>query len=306
VQRLSLDRSDALAALVSAKGKLLTERSKRKRPGLDDKVLTSWNGLTIGGLARAGMQLGEPQWIRSAQECADFLRTEVWNGSRLMATWTGGRARHEGYLDDYANLINGLLVLLSAEWREQDAAFALALADTVAENFHDASNGGFYFTAHDHESLIYRPKPTMDDAQPPGNGSIAEALLRLGHLFGEPRYLDLAAGTLSWAREQMNRYPAGHCTMISALALEHVGLEQIIIRGPRGSIGEWLAVSRAGYHPARASFAISWEETRTLPAYLPRLVSADVKSRVLAYRCEGMSCSMPIESLEAFKLALSP
>jgi uncharacterized protein YyaL (SSP411 family) len=267
-------------------------------------VLTSWNGLAVAGLSQAGVRLDRSDWIDAAAHCADFLRENVWNGKRLHATWKDGRARFDGYLDDYANLLTGLLALLSARWREADAAFARELAEAVIDRFMDEENGGFYFTAHDHESLIYRPKPTMDDAQPPGNGTIAEALIRMGHLFGEPRYLDAAATVFQWANEQMARYPAGHCTMISALELQARGLDLVLIRGPAELLGDWLKVSRSGFRPARATFAIPYEGTTTLPAYLPRLVSTDMTERVVAYRCEGMSCSLPIESLEAFRQAV--
>jgi uncharacterized protein YyaL (SSP411 family) len=265
VERLSLTREDADAMLASARAKLLVARSERVPPGLDDKVLTGWNGLVISGLARAGMVLDRSDWIDAAKQCVDFLESNVWDGKRLKATWTEGRARFDGYLDDYANLLAGLIDLLSAEWRESDAAFARSLADTVIERFFDADRGGFYFTAHDHESLIYRPKPTMDDAQPPGNGTVADALLRLGHLFGETRYLEAANATLDWARDQVIRYPAGHCTLISAMELDQTGMDLILIRGPADLIGEWLAA---------------------------------------AYRCQGLACGLPIESLEEFKKAL--
>ncbi|MCB1684456.1 MAG: thioredoxin domain-containing protein, partial [Pseudomonadales bacterium] len=301
VERLSLPRAEADAALASARSKMLAERDLRPRPGLDDKILTSWNGLTIRGLARAGMVLDEPSWIDRACECADFIRTSLWDGQRLSATWQQGRARHPGYLDDYANLLNGLLTLLGARWRETDAAFARALADAVIEQFYDTEQGGFFFTAHTHERLIYRPKPTLDDAQPPGNGVMAQVLMELGHLFGETRYLETAAATLDWAKGKMTQFPAGHCSLISALELELRGPEQIIIRGPADQLAPWLAVTRSGYKPWRSSFAIAYEDNRTLPAYLPRLTSADLRNRTVAYRCEGMSCSLPIESVEELK-----
>jgi uncharacterized protein YyaL (SSP411 family) len=306
VERLSLDREQADGALQSARAKLLAAREERVRPGLDDKVITSWNGLVIGGLARAGVVLDREDWIRAAQQCADFIRGSLWNGERLMATWKDGEAKYPGYLDDYANLANGLLSLLSADWREVDAAFVRALADAVLEHFHDQDRGGFYFTAHDHETLIYRPKPTVDDAQPPGNGTMAEVFIRLGHLFGETKYLDAAERTLAWAGEQMARYPAGHCSLINALELLQAGPEQILIRGPAAELGAWRQAGNSGYTPWRSVFAIPYENNETLPAYLPRLVSTDLSSRVVAYRCEGLSCSLPIESLDEFRDALSP
>ncbi|MGE0624952.1 MAG: thioredoxin domain-containing protein [Pseudomonadales bacterium] len=305
VSRLSLDRAVADAALASGRAKLLAERSTRPRPGLDDKVLTGWNGLAIEGLARAGLRLDRPDWIDAARQCADFLKANLWDGERLMATWSRGEARYAGYLDDYANLMNGLLALLAAGWRESDAEFLLTLVETALRRFHDDDRGGFYFTAHDQEALIYRPKPTLDDAQPPGNGAMAAALLRLGHLFGEPRYLDVAWETLDWASAQMRRYPAGHCTLLSALALSTAHPEQIILRGPREELSPWLAAARAGYRPARAVYAIPWDTTGRLPAYLPKLVSTELRASVVAYRCVGLACDAPITDLDAFKAALT-
>ncbi len=304
VQRLSMDRQEADAALASGRQKLLSARAERKAPGLDNKVLTSWNGLVISGLAKAGVVTGRADWIEAAARCVDFIRNSLWDGERLAATWTEGNVGSAGYLDDYANLLLSLSDLLSARWRAEDAQFALALADSALNHYQDVDQGGFYFTAHDHEDLIYRPKPTMDDAQPPGNGVMTEALIRLGHLFGKPRFLDAAAGTLSWAESQMRRYPAGHCTLLSALELDLVGPEQIIIRGGESEMAPWLELARTGYQPARAVFAIPWDVTEGLPTYLPRLVSAEQRGSVVAYRCAGMSCSLPITNLEEFKAAL--
>ncbi len=304
VERLSMDRAEADAVLASGRRKLLAARSERTAPGLDNKVLTSWNGLVIAGLAKAGTRSGRADWIAAAAGCVDFIRDSLWDGERLAATWVDGDARYAGYLDDYANLLLGLAALLAADWRTQDAQFARRLIETTLEHFEDKEQGGFFFTAHDHEALIYRPKPTLDDAQPPGNGAMAEALIRLGHLFGEPRYLDAAAATLRWAEPQIRRYPAGHCTLLSALELDLVGPEQIIIRGERAALAPWLEAARAGYHPARAVFGIPWEATDGLPAYLPKLVSAEQRAGVVAYRCAGMSCSLPITDLEVFKAEL--
>ena len=133
---------------------------------------------------------------------------------------------------------------------------------------------------------------------------MAEALIRLGHLFGEPRYLEAAARTFSWAESQIRRYPAGHCTLLSALELDLVGPEQIIIRGSEEAMAPWLDAARSGYQPARAVFGILWQVTDGLPAYLPKLVSAEQRASVVAYRCSGLSCSLPITSLDDFKATL--
>ncbi|MDH3644263.1 MAG: thioredoxin domain-containing protein, partial [Gammaproteobacteria bacterium] len=258
VERLSMTREDADALLASARAKLLTERDTRVRPGRDEKILTAWNGLAIKGLAKAGSRLGEPRWVDAAGQAADFLRENLMVDGTLFATWMG-EPRHPAYLDDYANLIDGLLALLASGWRDADARFALELADAALEQFYDAENGGFYFTAHDHETLIHRPKPTMDDALPPGNGVMVQVLSTLGHLFAEQRYLDAAHATLAWARPAMAQYPAGHCSLLSGLQMEMEPPQLVIIRGPEGADTDtWRQVLDQGYTPWRTAFIIPY------------------------------------------------
>ena len=183
VQRLSLSPESALETLTSARGKLLALRESRPAPAIDNKILTAWNAMTIKGLAKASLALNEPVWLSTAQRCADFIREQLFDGDTLYATWQG-EARFPAYLDDYANLIDALTTLLATDWRECDAAFARQLTDIALERFADPEDGGFFFTDSTDE-LFHRPKPTMDDATPPGNGVLANALIRLGHLFAD-------------------------------------------------------------------------------------------------------------------------
>ncbi|MEQ8858347.1 MAG: thioredoxin domain-containing protein [Pseudomonadales bacterium] len=294
--RLSLERALADALLDSARAKLLAAREQRVRPGLDDKILTAWNALAISGLAGAADRLQRPDWLRAAQDAVDFLRENAVLDGRLMAVWKDGRARFDAYLDDHAYLLDALLGLLSVAWRDRDLDFAISLADALLDRFEDPA-GGFFFTASDHERLIYRPKPTLDDAVPPGNGIAARALQQLGHLLAEPRYLEAADRTIDWAQGLMEKLPSGHCTLLTALEAAHRPPDLIVIRGPRDALGPWLERARAGYHPWRQVYAIPYDAER-LPPYLPRLVSADFAARPVAYRCEGAQCSLPIEDLD--------
>ena len=305
VQRLSLDPEDAAALLAAAKAKLFAERERRVPPGKDDKVLTAWNGLAIRGMAKAAARLGEPAWLASAQRAADFARERLWDGERLSATWRAGVAKHPAYLDDYANLLDGLLALLEVAWRDVDIAFAKALAEALLDHFQDADAGGFFFTAHDHETLIHRPKPTLDDAMPPGNGVAAGALTGLGHLLGEPRYLDAAATTLQALRGAMEQYPAGHCTLLGAVEAEVHPPEQIIVRGPAELLEPWLSAARGGYRPWRSVYGIPYADAGLVPSYLPRLVSAEKQAQVTAFVCTGLSCSAPIDTLAEFERAVA-
>ncbi|MCZ6616746.1 MAG: thioredoxin domain-containing protein [Gammaproteobacteria bacterium] len=304
VERLSLDRNQADVSLGEARAKLLEEREKRVLPGLDDKILSSWNGLAIKGLAKASSVLKNSTWLSQAQRATDFIRTNMWRDGVLFATWKDGSAKYPGYLDDYANLLDGLLTLLTTQWRDHDAQFAIELGDAVLEHFHDNHNGGFYFTSHRHEALIHRPKPTADDALPPGNGVIAIALAKLGHLFGETRYLAASTDTIRWARTAMEQYPAGHCTLLTALEAELAAPTQIIIRGPETQLTPWREAATTQYSPWRQCYALPYETANLLPDYLPKLIDAEMRQKTVAYLCSGLSCSLPIESLEALKQAL--
>ena len=308
VERLYLDEDQATVLLASAKAKLFAERAKRPPPGKDEKVLAAWNGLAIHGMAKAGVRLGESRWIQSAACAADFVRTRMVEDGRLFATWKEGNAKYPAYLDDYANMLHGVLSLLSAHWRDADLDFATFLGDELLERFRDPETGAFFFTAHDHEKLIHRPKPTADDAMPPGNGVAARALLGLGHLLGEPRYVDAAERTVDWARGFIAQHAASHSTLLTALEEYRYPAELVIVRGPRSSIGEWLAAARAGYRPSRAVYGIP-DDAERLPAYLPRpspvrLVSEHAASPISAFLCNGLQCSAPITEFAEFHKAV--
>ena len=304
VERLYLAPEDAERHLASAKAKLLAARAEREPPGRDDKVLASWNGLAIFGLAKAGMRLGEPAWLDSATRAADFVRTRMVEDGRLYATWKDGTVNYAGYLDDYANMMLGLLALLAARWRDEDMALATFLADELLNRFEDRDGGGFFFTAHDHERLIHRPKPTSDDALPPGNGSAARALFALGHLAGEPRYLDAAQRSLQWSRGFIEQHPASHCTLLTALEETVHPPQVVILRGPAADMDAWLDVARTGFRPWRTAYGIPYDAERA-PQYLPRLVSADTRARVSAFICSGLECGAPITDLAAFERAMA-
>ena len=111
----------------------------------------------IKGMATAGRILGDPELVGSAERALEFIRGTMWSGGRLHATYKDGRARFNGYLDDYACLADGVLALLASRWSARDLEFVIALADAMLDHFEDSENGGFFFTADDHERLIHRP-----------------------------------------------------------------------------------------------------------------------------------------------------
>ena len=284
-----LDPEDE-AKLESARAMLFAAREQRVRPGRDDKVLTSWNALMINGLTHAARIFKRTDWLRSAQAATDFLRHEHWCDGRLLATSKGGRAHLDAYLDDHAFLLAALLELMEAEYRPDDLSFAIDIAEALLARFEDTAAGGFFFTAHDHEKLIQRPKTGHDNATPSGNGVAARALQRLGHLLGEPRYLVAAERTLHCFWPQLTRSPSGFGSLLLALEESLLAVPIVILRGPTGGLAEWgesLAVQSQ-----RMVLALP-NSTHDLPPALAKPASDDVN----AWVCRGVSCLAPITDL---------
>ena len=294
--------SDALMAerLARAKRKLLAVRDKRVRPGRDEKILTSWNGLMLGAMARSGRRLARPELVDSAVRALDFIRESLWRSGRLLATIRDGDARLGGYLDDYVFLASGILELLQSRWRTEDLSFGLSLLDTLLDHFQDTERGGFYFTADDHEKLLHRGRPLMDDAIPSGNGVAARVLLALGHLVGETRYLEATDRLFQGLLPATERYPAGASALLEASESWEHGIQTIVIRGRGDELHRWSTATNQAYHPARQVFSIPTDESN-LPGLLANRAPRDC---TVAYVCKGFSCGPPIESLSELQREL--
>jgi uncharacterized protein YyaL (SSP411 family) len=295
-KELQLDVADITKQVDSARAKLLAIRSKRIWPGLDDKILTSWNALAIRGLAIAARSLDKPEFAAAADRALDFIRANLWKKGRLLATSKGGHSHLNAYLDDYAYLANALLEMLQLRWRNEDAAWLREILEAMLVHFEDRKLGAFFFTSDDHESLIHRSKSFSDDAIPAGNGIAARALLRAGYLFGETRWLDAAERTLRAGWLAINRFPHGHMSLLEALDEWLTPPEIVIVRGPEKEARAWQSELGKLYGPHRLTFAIP-SGLEGLDAALADKKAGDVTR---AYVCRGSTCSAPIESLPDF------
>ncbi|HUL92778.1 MAG TPA: thioredoxin domain-containing protein [Burkholderiales bacterium] len=279
--------------LASGRRKLFQAREKRVRPGRDEKVLVSWNALMIAGMARAAVVFGREDWLASAAKALGFIRGTMWKNGRLLATYKDGKAHLNAYLDDYAFLVAALLEMLQAQFDPEALAFAEDLADVLLEQFEDREKGGFFFTSHDHEKLIHRPKPGYENATPSGNGTAAFALQRLHYLTGEARYALAAERTLAQFHAELSEHPGGHATLLAALEEHQQPTRTVILRGPEGELRRWRRELAQRYAPQTMVIAIDDEATG-----LPPALAKPADSRVNAWVCEGTSCLPPIERLE--------
>ena len=286
--------------LAAARIKLFAAREKRVRPGRDEKILVSWNALAIRGMTHAGRVFGEARWIASARRALDFIRSTMWRDGRLSATYKDGRAHLNAYLDDYALLMAALLELLQEEFRLEDFRWALELGEVLLEQFEDAADGGFYFTARDHEQLIHRPKPGHDHATPAGNAVAAWALARLAALTGEERYAQAARRTLELFYPTMREFPGGFATMAMALDEFLAQPKTLVLRGEAGALGRWQSELAREFLPDTEVLAIA-DGVEGLPAPLdkPRRAGA-----VNAWLCRGVTCLEPVSDLVNLKKTL--
>lgn len=283
--------------ITTAKTILLQQRNQRIRPQRDDKLLTSWNGLMIKGLATAGWLLQRPDYVQSAEHAIDFIQQILWQQGRLYATYKDGKAHLTGYLDDYAFLLDALLTLLQVRWRSSDLQFAIELAEVTLEEFWDNEQGGFYFTAHSHEPLISRLKSFSDDALPNSNGVLALLLGRLGHLLGEMRYIQAAEKTLQVAWQSIQQTPHVHNTILSAVEEYLLPPQVLVLRGETEQLLKWQDVCRDHFVPNQICVAIPNDAER-----LPGLLNErKPQGEVVAYICTGVECKAPMTDFEEFK-----
>ena len=286
--------------LNQAKKKLFISREKRIRPGRDEKVLVSWNALAIRGMARAGRVFGRADWIASARRALEFIRSSMWREGRLLATSRDGRAHLNAYLDDYAFLIAALLETLQGDFELKDLEFARQLADVLLEQFEDAGNGGFFFTARDHESLIHRPKPGHDNATPSGNAVAAWALGRLAALTGEERYARAARRTLELFHPALRAHPAGFGSMAIALDEQLAPPRTLVLKGGREALAAWQAELAREFLPDAMVLAIPGGM-----AGLPPLLDKPGRPEpVNGWLCRGVTCLAPFGDLVDLKKAL--
>jgi uncharacterized protein len=288
------------SALISAREQLLRVRSHRVRPGRDDKILASWNGLMIRGMAVAARALDRADLAESAGRALDFVRRVLWRDGRLLATYNDGRAHLNAYLDDYAFLADAILELQQVRFRADELQFAGDLLQVILRHHADARAGGFFFTSDDHEPLIHRPKSFGDEATPAGNGVAAFVLQRMGHLLGATPYLEAAERTVRAAWAAMEKYPQAHTSLLTALEELLQPPEIVVLRGDPEVIECWRRELAKLYSPRRLVLAAAGDAADLPPA----IAQKTPRGRAVAYLCRGSVCGEPLGSFAELTEAL--
>ena len=220
------------STLEAARETLLDAREERPRPGLDDKVLTDWNGLMIAALATAARTFEDDAYEAAAVDAADFLLDTMMEEGRLLHRYRDGEAAIPAHLDDYAFLVWGLIELYQTTFEPRWLEAALDLMDQCLERFWDEEEGGFFLTAADGEELIVRPKELSDGALPSGNSVQLANLLRLARLTGRTELEERAAALSRWSGRQVRSRPPSFTALLAGLQFALGPTQEVVIAGP--------------------------------------------------------------------------
>jgi len=287
---LKVGVADVLDVIIRGREILFNAREKRVKPGRDEKVLTAWNGLMLAAFADAAAVLNDRVYLETAVNNAEFIFRELYHDGRLLRTWKNGRSKLNAYIEDYANVADGLLVLFQATGDVRWLVKAKELADTMITEFWDDENGGFFFTSNDHETLIVRNKDFYDNATPSGNSAAADVLLRLAKLTGDNRYERFAVTVLRIAATQLTRHPQGFGRTLSALEFHLADTKEIVIVGDGQS--ELFRSAAEAYLPnailARTDDPVT--DSQVVPLFEGR---AQLDGNATAYVCENFVCMRP-------------
>jgi len=286
-----------------ARRRLFEERETRVRPGLDDKVITEWNGLFLSALAEAAAATGRADWLADAVTNGEFLLASLRQGpsgpqsgrhrqGRWLRSWQAGRAgRHLAYAADHAAVVDAFTRLAEATGQARWVVAARAAADAMLDLFWDDKAGGLFTTGHDAERLITRAKDLIDSAVPSANGHGAVALLRLAALTGEDRYRRRGEDIIRLLAPTLVQHPTAFCRLLVAVDLAAAPMTEIAVTGDRPDL---VRAVQGQYLP---DAVLAWGEPYPSPLF-------EARADGLAYVCQHYACQAPVDDVPSLLVAL--
>ena len=292
---------DAVRDLLrQSREKLFAIRSKRPRPHLDDKIIAAWNGLMISAYARAAQILDEPRYLKSATLATNFVRAHLWDDSKktLYRSYREGRGRVEGFADDYAFVIHGLLDLYEASFDIEWLKFAIELQETQDRLFFDGKNGGYFSTSGKDESVVLRMKDDNDSAEPAASSVAAHNLLRLAQIRDKKQWEERAEKTISAFRTTLSRFPSAMPQILVALDFSSRKPRQIVIAGKKDAPETKALLSEVHRHFLPTTILLVADGAEGQKYLGEDLEAIDRMSMVdekpAAYVCENFTCKAPV------------
>jgi uncharacterized protein YyaL (SSP411 family) len=299
--RHSVPVEEARAIIDRGRKTLFDIRERRIKPGRDEKTLTAWNGLMLASFAEGGAILKRDDYLKVAEANAEFILSNMQHDGLLLRTYKDGEAKLNGYLEDYASLIEGLISLYEATGTLKWIENAIRLADKMIEEFWDEQDGGFFFTGKSHEQLIVRSKDFMDNATPSGNSVAAFALQKLALLTGNETYQRHATTILRLLADQIRRYPSAYSWALCATDFYLSKPKEVAIVGEHGesSLAGFMCSFWEKYLPNRV-LALGGADYERAEKLIPLLANRRTNSGSRAYVCEAYTCQKPAETPDEF------
>ena len=286
---------------------LKDEREKRVRPLLDDKILTDWNGLMITALARAGIVFNKPAWVEKAENAWKLIEKECFDNKKILHRYKDGEAAINGMADDYVFVIRGLIELYNATFKPEYFKKAISLQRVFEEEFWDDEHGGFFFTAHNAETLLGRQKEIYDGAIPSSNSVAAHNGFLQFKLTANPEFQNLAFSIFKAFSDQINHAPEGYTHAVHAFDLFQAETAEVVItsKNMNEQVHESVILCRE-LLPAGSVILIKTDEwSQPLEEVAPFTKDYSVQEKLSVYVCKNFECSMPLHSSAELKKLLT-
>ncbi len=291
--------------LDSLREKLYAKREQRVRPGRDEKVLTSWNGLMISSFTDGYRILKQTRYLSAARNAANFILGNLLQDNRLLRTWGRGKASLNGYLEDYSCILQALIDLAAVDFDPLWIVVAIELAETMMARFSDNEHGGFFFTSDDHEQLVTRPKSFFDGSIPSGTSVAVHSLLRLSRLTGRDDFRSLADAVLKMYGPHFDKSPDQFANMLCALDFAlSPPIEIVLAADPvKDNYQDLFFAAHSCYLPNAvflcADLAESRQSASNMQLYLESLQGllsgkTLLNSKDTLYICESYACQQPL------------
>jgi uncharacterized protein YyaL (SSP411 family) len=290
---------------------LFAIRAKRPRPHLDDKIIAAWNGLMISAYARGAEVLHEPRYLESATRAAKFIRTQLWENSRkiLFRSYREGRGNVEGFADDYAFVINGLLDLYQASFDVEWLKFAIELQETQDRLFYDEKSGGYFSTSGKDKSVFLRMKDDNDGAEPAASSIAAINLSRLAQIRDNKEWRERVGKTIEAFRATVSSFPSAMPQMLVALDYSLSKPRQVVIAGKIDAPATQALLAEVHRHFLPNTIALladGGEGQRYLGEKVEAIrAMSPLDGKPAAYVCENFTCKAPVTDPKALCELLS-
>jgi uncharacterized protein YyaL (SSP411 family) len=299
---LSISEKSLERKLEEARSKLFTVRGKRLRPNKDDKILTSWNGLMIASLAKAGQAFHNHRYIEAAEKAVNFIVDKIMTPDRrLLRRYRDGEASIPAFIDDYAFFIWGMLELYEATFNPRYLKLAIELVRIMIEHFWDKEEGGFYFTADDAEQVVIRDKYAYDGAQPSGNSVALLVLGRLSKMTGIKGFEERASVMVDHFSDQVYDSPISYTFFLSALDFILGPSNEIVIVGPvkAEDTETMLNAIRGRFLPNKVLLFIPDEASSEITNIVEYTKTySSLGGKATAYICEDFTCKKPTTDID--------